>query len=57
MKKYEAIFDLRNITKESEDNQEMLDMGIIGFIESAMMDRIGYKVKVKISICRNQGYK
>lgn len=55
MKKYEEIFDLRNITNNSEDNQEMLDMGIVGFIESAMMDRIGYKVRVTISICREQG--
>jgi len=56
MKKYEQIFDLRGITPsdETDDNVEMGDLGIISNIESAMMDRIGKKVRVIITICKYQ---
>jgi len=55
MKRYEQIFDLRNIEILDNSNVMMVDSGIVGDIESAMMDRIGYRVRVTISVCRNQG--
>jgi hypothetical protein len=53
LKRYDEIFDLTDIEDNHEDNTQMVDRGIIGCIESAMMDRMGRKVRVVITVCKN----